>query len=330
MHGGKWTTSAVYSDSSESPFSTQGHNLAQVNIPSNQHIEAQVSRPNFSVLTSPNLAGHESGEITKTTFTSREHMEMHLSDNLKNKHSRHIGSGLSDVDYSSIYPSRDFIERATCLVPEPRSEMFQRHRCGGTLQAMDLKQKQSDSSNVYRHLQECCRPPKKRRISKYNTDDIRVPPQTPMFDDMLHKYTPTGNRDEAQGSRHKYFVVNPSDVTNMPSNTLITKYIDFLIGENEQITEISKSVNPPVDIYVTEDMYFMDSLKFQVPFPSRKFVEWVSSFYPRLNFFEMKFKGHQPSLHNRTTMLKTDHRPTQQILEDTFYYFQRELMNMKG
>lgn len=250
-----------------------------------------------------NNYGNPQHEITKMTFTPREMMETHLSQNYKYQKKASYGQQLSD--YSSIYPSREFIERAT----------------GQTRLKRESARSQKEDPQ----------PRKRSRVSKYSTDEVpRVPPQMPIFDSMFQKYVPLMPRDELHGGKHKYFVVNPSEITHMSPKSLITKYIDFLILENEQITEISKSTNPPVDIYVTEDMYFMDSLKFKVPFPSRKCVEWVASFYPKLNFHEMKFRGQYPQLTRENEALKPDPRPTQEILEDTFYFFQREAMNIEN
>ena len=357
VHGGKWSASNIYQDGVESPFTDDRQAMQagsvedirrlnqgtvdrdQQNLTAQQYMNPETSLPNrkvqehfhgqkLGVLSSPppSVAGvHEQGEVTKTTFTSREHMEMHLSTKLKYKCGKQsIGHPLSQAEYSSIYPSRDFIERTTRPMSEeqPQVEVYPRN--------VQSHNRSLEDAHRYNPNHDSCRPIKKRRISKYSTDDIKVPPQMPLFDDMMQKYAQTATREEAHGSRHKYFVVNPSEITNMPPKALITKYIDFLIVENEQITDISKSVNPPVDIYVTEDMYFMDSLKYQVPWPSKKLVEWVSNFYPKLNFFSMKFKGKYPTVPMKGSLMKADPRPTQQILEDTFYYFQRELMNLKS
>jgi hypothetical protein len=271
----------------------------------NQHVPSSDHYSGFKSPSSHNSSyGHSQHEVTKMTFTPREMMEIHLSQNYRYQKKSNYGQHVSE--YSSIYPSKEFIERTT------------NQKSG----------KRNQSNEIPKENQ---RPKKKSRISKYSTEDgPKVPPQMPIFDSTFQKYAPIIPRDEIHASKHKYFVVNPSEITNMASKSLVTKYIDFLILENEQITEISKSTNPPVDIYVTEDMYFMDSLKFNAPFPSKKFVEWVASFYPRLNFFEMKFKGRHPQMPQQNKVMKPDSRPTQQILEDTFYFFQREAMNVES
>lgn len=245
-------------------------------------------------------------DITNITFTPRDMMQSHLSQNSKYQMKPSCNEqNISDVDYSSIYPSRDFIQRATGQKNIDR----------------ESKQQQNENSSQRKHP----------KTSKYTTDEIpKVPPQKPMIDGMLQKYATVMPKDEMHGGKHKYFVVNPSEITSMPPKSLIIKYINFLILENEQITKISRSSNPPVDIYVTEDMYFMDNLKSNAPFPSMKFIEWVANLYPRLNVFEMKFKGNYPQVRREGQHLKPDPRPTQQILEDIFYCFQREVMNMEN
>ena len=269
----------------------------------------------------------KSGDITKTTFTSKEHMEMHLNKKISFPFHRNT---IADIDCSSIYPTKDFIERtAAGSFDQPCRNQFRNQPIRPQSPDSPPWERKRPSSKDNKDKN---RPLKKRRTSKYSTEDLRVPPQKPLLDDTVQKYPALSGREDIPPSKHKYFVVNPSEVTNMAPKALITKYIDFLIQENEKITEISKLTSPPVDIYVTEDMYFMDTLKFKIPFPSRKFVEWVSNFYPCLNLHDMKFKGRQPTIPalDKPLLVETDTRPTQVILEDTFYYFQRQAMCSKS
>ena len=252
---------------------------------------------------------------TTMTFTPRALMESHLSSNYfagnsqsssqkqscpSSAASEHPKRPLSTVDCSSIYPSRDFIEKTP----------------GSSYQHAAPARVPSYEALVP--------PPKKRKLKSLSDTDIA--PSKPEFSGYHLDLPPIENRYGPP--RHKYYVVNPSDLTTMPPKTLISKYIDFLILENEQITEISKSVSQPVDIYVTEDMYFMDNLKMKVPFPSRKFMEWVRSFYPKLRIENMRFPG--MGRHPSDMPKGQDRRPTQQVLEDIFYFFQRQAMNLEG
>ena len=251
-----------------------------------------------------------SHEVTKMTYTPRNVMESHLSQNGQYVKSKVLpNQPISDVDYSSIYPPRDYIDR---------------HLTEGDFsRKKDRQTKSSDAT--------CQRPPKKRyKPSKYDLQPLRAPPM-PIFDEMMSKYPPPFSKEtEPLNARHKYVVVNPSPITEMSSKTLLLKYIDFLILENEQITDISQSPGAPEDIFVTEDMYFMDTLKNKVPFPSKKFTEWVASFFPKLDFNKMKFKGRYPILQPNADLKICDPRSTQQVLEDTFYFFQRTVMNLEG
>ena len=243
-------------------------------------------------------------------------MESHLCSNYysnnsqNNVYPKENGSGsavlcplappLTNMDCSSIYPSREFIEKNS----------------GSSYQSITPARVPSYDTLVP--------PPKKRKLKSFSETDL-VNDQMPVPGRYHLGLPPIETKFGPQ--RQKYYVVNPSDATTMPPKTLISKYIDFLILENEQITEISKSVSQPVDIYVTEDMYFMDTLKVKVPFPSKKFMEWVSSFYPKLRLENMRFQGMG---RDDTSLTGSDSRPTQQVLEDIFYFFQREAMTLEG
>lgn len=248
---------------------------------------------------------------TTMTFTPRALMESHLSGSYFT--GSHSSSGLKqscftadgapyakpslrNMDCSSIYPSREFIEKNS----------------GSYRTATPAK------VPSYENL---VPPPKKRKLKSLSETDIDNEKDLSGCHLSLPPFeAPYGP------PRHKYYVVNPSDATAMAPRTLIAKYIDFLILENEQITEISKSISQPVDIYVTEDMYFMDTLKHRVPFPSKKFIEWSQSFYPKLRLENMRFPGVKGK--HKDIPRGEDRRPTQQVLEDIFYYFQRQVMNL--
>ena len=256
-----------------------------------------------------------SHEITTMTFTPRAQMESHLSgsyysnNSLNAAHPKESSSVSAfsnhpihhgtNMDCSSIYPSREFIEKNS----------------GGSYQSMAPARTSSYDTLVP--------PQKKRKLKSFSETDLNDDEPLP---GGYHFGLPLIAPNFPQ-QRKKYYVVNPSDAVTMPSKTLISKYIDFLILENEQITEISKSVSQPVDIYVTEDMYFMDTLKVKVPFPSKKFKEWVRSFYPKLRVENMRFKRMGRESGEQTG---SDNRPTQQVLEDIFYFFQREAMTLEG
>lgn len=376
VHGGKWTTEEGMYDNepvmrrlqdtetaSESPFPYGSHAESDIHhqrqyYGASPHEGAgyhggyaeprgfpdrNQAMPHHNVaLMSPTSELH--GEVTKTTFTTREHMQMHLNNKMNYRYpTSRTKSTVSEIEYSSIYPPRDFIERTACSksLSSPTDAM---HQLSGRGQiprdanrnihplTAEMSHHQEQAYKRYAKFSENSRPPKKRRQSKYSTEDLQVPPQMPLVEETEDKYPTICGREEIQPPKHKYFVVNPSDVTNMAPKALMTKYIDFLISENEQITEISKSVNPPVDVYVKEDMLFMETLRYKHPFPSKKFVEYVASFYPCLNFMDMKFKGRKPVIppNDQPRLIPADTRPKQVILDDVFFYFQRERMRVVG
>ena len=252
---------------------------------------------------------------TTMTFTPRSLMESHLSSSYVPGSSQSLpcprqsypplgvptqaSRSLRNMDCSSIYPSRDFIEKAS-----------------GTYH------KRTATPAKIPSFENLVPPSKRRKLRSLSETDIGSDKEL----DGYHLGLPP-LESNCGPPRHKYYVVNPSDAVSMAPKTLIGKYIDFLILENEQITEISKSVSQPIDIYVTEDMYFMDTLKCRVPYPSKKFMEWVRSFYPKLKLQNMRFHG-MPGKHGDLPRGE-DKRQTQQVLEDIFYYFQRQVMNLE-
>ena len=278
---------------------------------------------------------------TTMTFTPRSLMESHLSSNvcgasLNTSGSRqtypppHLSlatqsrSSLRNMDCSSIYPSRDFIEKASGA-SRPRDYIGE--KAPGPSQSRDFMEEKASGTGHKRVATPAKIPSFENLVPLSKRRKMRSLSETDIFRDKdgrlgLHPLEPNGGPP-----RHKYYVVNPSDATNMSPKALMAKYIDFLILENEQITEISKSVSQPIDIYVTEDMYFMDTLKCRVPFPSKKFMEWVRSFYPKLQLQNLKFRG-MPGKSGDLPKGE-DKRQTQQVLEDIFYYFQRQVMNLE-
>ena len=268
---------------------------------------------------------------TTMTFTPRSLMESHLSSNNVSGASLNPSGlrqtyppplnvatqprpSLRNMDCSSIYPSRDFIEKAS-----------------GTSHSRDFIEKAPGTSHKRTatpakipSFENLVPSAKRRKMRSLSETDIGCEKDPDGYRLGMPRLEPSPS---CGPPRHKYYVVNPSDATAMSPKALMAKYIDFLILENEQITEISKSVSQPIDIYVTEDMYFMDTLKCRVPFPSKKFMEWVRSFYPKLQLQNLKFRG-MPGK-NGDLPRGEDKRQTQQVLEDIFYYFQRQVMNLE-
>ncbi|XP_062597319.1 uncharacterized protein LOC134258757 [Saccostrea cucullata] len=123
--------------------------------------------------------------------------------------------------------------------------------------------------------------------------------------------------------------VNPAEVRSIDHKGLISKYIDYLLIENEHITEMSKSVSIPIENCVMDDPYLMDIVRVKIPFPTPKYLQWLSSYYPTIQVDWPAIRkelaayngvgGRKPK---RTYFV--DRRPCHILLGESFYYFQRE------
>ncbi|KAK3105018.1 hypothetical protein FSP39_015248 [Pinctada imbricata] len=123
--------------------------------------------------------------------------------------------------------------------------------------------------------------------------------------------------------------MNTKDVDSIDHKSLIAKYIDYLLLENEHITEMSKSVSVTIENCVMDDPYLMDIIKVKIPFPTPKYLQWLKVYYPQiqvdwdavnneLSTYIPDSKGQK----KRTYYL--DSRPFPVLLGESFYFFQRE------
>ena len=60
-------------------------------------------------------------------------------------------------------------------------------------------------------------------------------------------------------------------------NELIGQYIDFLLEENEQITQMSKSYSVPTPLNFEREEYFQQVCKSDHSFPTERFRVWLDS-----------------------------------------------------
>ncbi|KAK7477377.1 hypothetical protein BaRGS_00031353, partial [Batillaria attramentaria] len=131
-----------------------------------------------------------------------------------------------------------------------------------------------------------------------------------------------------------------SNVHTLKPGHIIAWYIDYLIHENEDRTQISRAFTLPVNLFHTDDFYFLDSLRKKVRFPSQKFLAWMQRHLPSLNAHAIDFREGRPagdanpgsldsgvgcyadwSWHNKT---KRD------IIHDVFFFFQHRKVRMKN
>lgn len=123
--------------------------------------------------------------------------------------------------------------------------------------------------------------------------------------------------------------INPAEVRSIDHKGLVSKYIDYLLIENEHITEMSKSVSIPIENCVMDDPYLMDIVRVKIPFPTPKYLQWLSAYYPSIQVDwpairkELAtFNGVGGRKPKRTYFM--DRRPCHILLGESFYFFQRE------
>ena len=123
--------------------------------------------------------------------------------------------------------------------------------------------------------------------------------------------------------------INPKEVESIDHKGLIAKYIDYLLIENEQITEMSKSVSIPIENCVMDDPYLMDIIKVKIPFPTPKYLQWLRVYYPTIQVdwdaVNQELSTYIPDKNGqkkRTYYL--DNRASPVLLGESFYFFQRE------
>ncbi|XP_033763593.1 uncharacterized protein LOC117344855 [Pecten maximus] len=122
--------------------------------------------------------------------------------------------------------------------------------------------------------------------------------------------------------------VNSDEVRDIGHKGLIAKYIDYLIVENEQITEMSKAVSIPIEHCVMDDPYLMDIIRVKIPFPTLKYYQWLRTYYPTIQIdwlaLNQQMLQFQPVGDCRPHHYILDKRPPPVLLGESFYFFQRE------
>ena len=99
---------------------------------------------------------------------------------------------------------------------------------------------------------------------------------------------------------------------------ILRKYIDFLILENEGITEMSQAYTPSTPLFsLEEDQYILEAASNNTSFPTSKFERFIQIHFPsidlpRIDFWECKGTVYMPR------KLDTD----VDKIRDIFFYFQ--------
>ncbi|ESO99394.1 hypothetical protein LOTGIDRAFT_231058 [Lottia gigantea] len=121
-----------------------------------------------------------------------------------------------------------------------------------------------------------------------------------------------------------------SNVHTLQPKHIISWYIDYLIAENEDITEMSKSFTMPGNIFACDDFYYMEVLQKPVNFPTSKFIHWMNRNFPSINLNALEFLQKdrqmiQPYDLREFWKSKSSH----EIIKEVFYHFQEKRINKK-
>lgn len=124
--------------------------------------------------------------------------------------------------------------------------------------------------------------------------------------------------------------IDPTQVRSISHRGLVRKYIDYLVMENEYITEISKAVSLPMENCVMDDPYLMDVIRIKIPFPTPKYMQFLKDFYPSIQV-DWRALNHQLEQYRsvgdgaeRFHSYYLDNRAVPVLLGEAFYFFQRE------
>ncbi|GFO05802.1 hypothetical protein PoB_003230700 [Plakobranchus ocellatus] len=90
------------------------------------------------------------------------------------------------------------------------------------------------------------------------------------------------------------YPVSTVNMHSLKASHIVSWYIDYLIHENEHLTQISRAFSLPVNLFHSDDFYFMESLKKKVHFPSLKFLTWMQQNLPSINVSAVDFTEGRP------------------------------------
>ncbi|XP_076451193.1 uncharacterized protein LOC143287133 [Babylonia areolata] len=128
-----------------------------------------------------------------------------------------------------------------------------------------------------------------------------------------------------------------SNVHTLKPGHIIAWYIDYLIHENEDRTQISRAFTLPVNLFHTDDFYFLDSLRKKIRFPSPKFLSWMQYHLPSLNAGAIDFREGRSGREDGGSLQSAggssaqwsqqqdwgwQNKSKRDIIHDVFFYFQ--------
>ncbi|KAK6965075.1 hypothetical protein BgiMline_029063 [Biomphalaria glabrata] len=150
------------------------------------------------------------------------------------------------------------------------------------------------------------------------------PPTThrPALDQVRQQAHPYQIKDQKKVVRDVYPATS-ANVHTLKASHIVSWYIDYLIHENEHLTQISRAFSLPVNLFHSDDFYFMDSLKKKVHFPSLKFLSWMQQNLPSINVNAIDFhEGRPPVISTWNQDWFWQNKSRRDIIHDVFFYFQ--------
>ena len=180
--------------------------------------------------------------------------------------------------------------------------------------------------------------PRKQNISESNSAPHLAGKQlTPGGKGTKRSHSNTDNNSSTPSSAKKACEIPPeedskgyvnyqiaSTIHTLKPRHIVSWYIDFLIKENENITDMSHSYSIPAGIFDDRDFYFMDSFLKRTTFPTKKFANWMQANFPSINIDAIDFsEGRRKTQNYIVDEAKYWSERTQaDIINEVFYHFQ--------
>ena len=92
---------------------------------------------------------------------------------------------------------------------------------------------------------------------------------------MMVQNAEDGCKHEARTSR------SPSPVSSLQD--LICQYIQYLIDDNEEKTQISKTITPRTPLRFENEAYYQQVINKELSFPTTKFTHWIQTHHSDLH-----------------------------------------------
>ncbi|KAH9508768.1 hypothetical protein Btru_049864 [Bulinus truncatus] len=152
----------------------------------------------------------------------------------------------------------------------------------------------------------------------------------PSLDQVRQQTHPYQIKEQKKVLRDVYPATS-ANVHTLKASHIVSWYIDYLIHENEHLTQISRAFSLPVNLFHSDDFYFMDSLKKKVHFPSLKFLSWMQQNLPSINVNAIDFhEGRPPVISTWNQDWFWQNKSRRDIIHDVFFYFQHRRVSCEN